>query len=36
MMVIQIAAVDETGRPQGSASTAMVPWWSFTKTLIAA
>src|SRR3712207_4418620 len=36
MMAIQIAAVDETGRPHENASTALVPWWSFTKTLIAA
>lgn len=30
------AALDRSGRSIGEASTALVPWWSFTKTLIAA
>ena len=30
------AVVDGTGRVRDGSSTAIVPWWSFTKTLIAA
>ena len=36
MTASQIAIVDRNGRPEGDFSTAVVPWWSFTKALIAA
>jgi D-alanyl-D-alanine carboxypeptidase len=36
MARIYIAVVDAKGQPEGDASGALVPWWSFTKTLIAA
>jgi CubicO group peptidase (beta-lactamase class C family) len=32
----QVAAIDHRGQAKGDSSTALVPWWSFTKTLIAA
>lgn len=36
MTAMHIAVVDGSGRPGPDASTAIVPWWSFTKPLIAA
>lgn len=36
MIPSHTAVVDAQGRLAGDASTAVVPWWSFTKTLIAA
>ncbi|HYF58059.1 MAG TPA: serine hydrolase domain-containing protein [Burkholderiaceae bacterium] len=35
MTDLHVAAVDECGTPAADASTAIVPWWSFTKTLVA-
>ncbi len=35
-MTAQIAVVNGRGEPEDGASAAIVPWWSFTKTLIAA
>lgn len=35
MNALQIAVVDEEGRLEEDISTGIVPWWSFTKTLIA-
>jgi CubicO group peptidase (beta-lactamase class C family) len=34
--MIKVATIDPQGRPEGGFSTDVVPWWSFTKTLIAA
>jgi D-alanyl-D-alanine carboxypeptidase len=36
MTLSYIAVVDAQGKPEGDPSTAVVPWWSFTKILIAA
>lgn len=36
MVAIYTAVVDAEGKLDSGASTAVVPWWSFTKTLIAA
>jgi D-alanyl-D-alanine carboxypeptidase len=36
MIASCVAVVDAQGSPERDASTAIVPWWSFTKTLIAA
>lgn len=36
MTTICIATVDAQGEAEGDSSRAVVPWWSFTKTLIAA
>jgi CubicO group peptidase (beta-lactamase class C family) len=35
-MTALFAVVDSEGRPEGCIATQIVPWWSFTKTLIAA
>jgi CubicO group peptidase (beta-lactamase class C family) len=36
MTLLYTAAIDANGQPSDGASTAVVPWWSFTKALIAA
>jgi CubicO group peptidase (beta-lactamase class C family) len=36
MTLLYTAAIDANGQPSDGASTAVVPWWSFTKVLIAA
>jgi CubicO group peptidase (beta-lactamase class C family) len=36
MSVTYVAILDAQGNPEGEFATAIVPWWSFTKTLIAA
>lgn len=36
MTASRIAIVDREGCPEGDSSTDVVPWWSFTKTLLAA
>jgi CubicO group peptidase (beta-lactamase class C family) len=36
MAVSHIAIIDRNGKPACDVSTGMVPWWSFTKTLMAA
>lgn len=36
MALNYIAVVDARGDPEGESATTLVPWWSFTKTLIAA